>query len=109
MATPATALSGNVGDQIVVRANVTDANGLPASSLVNWTSSNSAVAVVQNIIDRRNGGIIFCIAAGTATITATSGSINTTFSLTITVPSPGTATTIDIGVDYTNQPVNKTQ
>lgn len=104
-----TALTGQINTQIVVRANITDANGLPATSSVVWTTSNAVVAGVQNAIDISGGALITCFNVGTATITATAGSINAVFNLTVVNVTPGAAVGIDIGADFSLQPIKKMQ
>ena len=53
----------SIGQQLQINANVLPANAL---NDVTWSSSNTAVAVVNN------SGLVSAIAAGTAAITATS-------------------------------------
>jgi hypothetical protein len=105
MATPATALTGNVGDSIFVRSQQVDAYGLASSTTVVWSTSAASVAIVQNVVGSNNA-VISCLTAGTATITATMGAVTATFALTVITPAvnPGAKLVISAGA----QPVNKT-
>ncbi|MCH7991465.1 MAG: Ig-like domain-containing protein [Gemmatimonadetes bacterium] len=65
-------------------ANVIDQNGRTMlGELIRWSTSNSSVAIVI-----RQDGRIESIGSGTATITATSGSISGTAAITVDVPAP---------------------
>jgi hypothetical protein len=60
-----------------------DASGTPLSGrVVTWATSNAAVATVSG------SGLVMGVAAGAATITATSGGVNGTAALTVTVLPP---------------------
>lgn len=104
-----TALTGNVGDQIVVKSATTDANGLPSASSVVWSSDTPSVAIVQNTVDLPGGALITCLAAGSAIITAQAGAVTATFNLTVVSQTPGPATSIDVEVDKSFQPIKKMQ
>ncbi|HSU93621.1 MAG TPA: Ig-like domain-containing protein, partial [Gemmatimonadaceae bacterium] len=59
---------------------VTDANGNPLpGQTISWESSNSAVAAVSST------GLVIAVAPGTATITATSGSVHGTADVTVSL------------------------
>ena len=59
---------------------VTDANGNPIpGQTITWESSNSAVAAVSST------GLVIAVAPGTATITATSGSVHGTADVTVSL------------------------
>ncbi len=59
---------------------VTDANGNPIpGQTITWESSNSAVATVSST------GLVIAVAPGTATITATSGSVHGTADVTVSL------------------------
>jgi hypothetical protein len=67
--TPATA-SLNVGGQTAnLSATTLDQNGQPITTALTWTSDNTAVATVDN------NGTVTPLSAGTANITAESGSV----------------------------------
>lgn len=95
MSTPL-ALTGNVGDFILIKSNQIDAYGQTSATAVVWSSSDASKATVSNVYDKPGYGLINYIAAGTATITATAGSVNTTILLTVVVPSAATASTITV-------------
>jgi len=69
-------LSIEVGKKDTLVATVTPANSTEA---VVWSTSDAAVATVSK-------GIVTAVAAGTATITATSGEFNATCAVTVTAP-----------------------
>lgn len=90
------ALTGGAGELIVVKSNQIDAYGMTSDTDVVWSTSDATVATVASIYDMRNTGLIRCIAAGSATITATAGIINTTILLTVITPGTGVAATITV-------------
>ena len=65
-----------IGDEVTLKATITPANA--TDKTVTWTTSDAAVATVTN-------GVVKGIAAGTATITATSSnsSVKDTFAVTV--------------------------
>lgn len=108
MALP-TALTGIVGNQIVVKSQTKGANGLPSNTPVVWTTDNPTVAIVQNTVDIPGGALITCFAVGTATITATAGLVTADFDLTVIDPMAEPATSIEVQADVRFQPIKKTQ
>ncbi|HEY1952511.1 MAG TPA: Ig-like domain-containing protein [Gemmatimonadaceae bacterium] len=71
----------NVGGNVTLTATVKDAQGnVMTGQSIAWSTSNSAVATVNN-------GVVSGIAAGTATITATCSGKTGTSSVTVTTPS----------------------
>lgn len=104
MALP-TALTGIVGTQLVVKSRTRDANGLPSTSPVIWTTSDPVVAIVQHRVDLIGSAVITCFSVGTATITATAGSATAEFDLTVIDPSPGAATDIEVAADHSYQQI----
>lgn len=97
-----TALSGTVGDFIVLKSFQVDAYGLPSSTAVTWTSDTIAVATVQNIYGTNDAMTNF-ISAGTATITATMGAASATFSVTVRAASPNDGYKLAIEADLSFQ------
>src|SRR5690348_11025216 len=84
--TPATASVG-VGQTTQLTAVTKDANGnVLTGRAVTWSSGNQAVASVNG------SGLVTGVAAGSATITATSEGQNGTAAITVTGPAPGCAT-----------------
>jgi hypothetical protein len=75
--------SGNVGatTQLAATGTYSDATTQDLTSSATWSSSNSAIATVST------AGLLTFVAAGTATITATSGSVSGTDSVTVQAPS----------------------
>ena len=72
-------LAINVGDESQLTATLTPAG---SSAIVSWSSSNSSVATVAN-------GAVRGVAAGTATITASTGSLSASCTVTVTaIPEP---------------------
>jgi len=70
----------SLGATSQLSATVKDQNGaMMASATVTWATSNAAVATVSV------AGLVTSVADGTATITATSGSVSGTASVTVTV------------------------
>src|SRR5438128_7798086 len=89
---PATA-SVQVGATVQLTATPKDASGNPLSGrVVTWASSNTAVAPVNG------SGLVSGVAAGPATITATSEGKSGTAALTVTatVTNPGTVTDLAV-------------
>lgn len=107
MATPATALTGTVGNTIVAKSSQVDAYGGASNTAVVWTSSNAAVALAQNIYGTNNA-VINCMSAGTATITATMGAVTAIFALTVVAATTNPGASLVVDVDQSFQPVNKT-
>jgi len=91
---PATA-SVPTGQTVQLAATPKDASGAPLSGrVVTWTSSSVAVATVNG------SGLVTGVAAGAATLTATSEGKSGTASVTVTAPppsTPGTVTDLTIG------------
>lgn len=80
--TPSSA-SITVGNTTQLAATPRDAsNTALAGRAVTWASSNASVATVSA------SGLVTAVAAGSATITATSEGVNGTASITVTVPAP---------------------
>ena len=72
-----------VGDNVQLSAQVFDSTGTPIpGAAVTWSSANPGKATVSAT------GKVSGIAAGTATITATSGSVQGTAIITVTIPQP---------------------
>ena len=68
----------SLADTTQLTATVTDVNGqVIDSATVTWTTSNDAVATVSST------GLVTSVADGSATITATSGSVNQTAAVTV--------------------------
>lgn len=65
-----------IGDEVTLKATITPANA--TDKTVTWTTSDAAVATVTN-------GVVKGIAAGTATITATSSNSSVTDTFAVTV------------------------
>ena len=90
---PATA-SVAAGATVQLTATPKDASGAPLTGrTVTWASSAAAVATVSG------SGLVTGVAAGTATITATSEGKNGTAALTVTAPpagNPGTVTNLAV-------------
>jgi uncharacterized protein YjdB len=89
------AASVQVGTTAQLTAALKDANGLPTSGSVTWTTSNAAVATVST------SGLVTGLVAGTATVTATSG--GQSGSATVTVNPAGGPTplyTLGNGANY---------
>ena len=107
MATPATAITGTVGDTIVVKSFQKDAYGGVSNTTVVWSSSSATVAAVQNIYGS-NDAVINCLTAGTATITATMGTVTATFAVTVNAVATYDGYTLVVESDQSFQPVNKT-
>ena len=86
-ATPGSAVL-SVGGTQQLATTVKDASGnLLTGRAITWGSSNGAVATVSG------SGLVTAVAAGTATITATSGTVSGTSAITVTAPTlttPGT-------------------
>lgn len=102
-----TALTGTINDTIVLKTFQRDAYGGTSNTAVTWASSAPAVAVVQNIYNSNNG-VVTCLSAGTATITATMGAVTATFTLTVNAVSTNAGATLVVEADNSFQPVNKT-
>ncbi len=91
MVTPATAELTALGETVQLRAEVRDQHGQAmASASVTWASGSAAVATVSN------SGLVTAAANGTATITATAGSVSGTATVTVSV---GSMVTLDSGAE----------
>jgi len=101
------ALTGNVGDTIVIKSNQMDAYGQTSSSTVVWSTSDATVANATAVYDKPGYGLITCVAAGNATITATADLVNTTILLTVVAPAVN-APAAAITVETVTLPPNKT-
>jgi uncharacterized protein YjdB len=90
---PASA-SAQVGQTILLSATTQDSAGNTLSGrTVTWATSNSSVATVDG------SGLVTAVAAGSATITATSEGKNGTATITVTAPAttnPGTVTDLAV-------------
>lgn len=73
-----TELTVNVGNASAVSCTVLPEDA--TDKTVNWSSSNSAVATVNNV------GVITAVSAGTCTITASSGDVTATVTITVKKP-----------------------
>ena len=73
-----TELTINVGNASSVSCTVLPEKA--TDKTVNWSSSNNAVATVNNV------GVITAVGAGTCTITATSGDVSATINVTVKKP-----------------------
>jgi hypothetical protein len=71
-----------VTQQFTATGTYSDNSTQDLTTSVNWTSSVTAIATVSNIVG--SNGLATAIAAGTTTITATSGGISGTATLTVT-------------------------
>ena len=78
---PATA-SLTVGGAQTFTAAAKDQNGNPFSTTVTWSSSDTTVGTINS------AGVFTALAAGTTTISATSGSVSGTASVTVSAPAP---------------------
>lgn len=108
MATPTTSLTAVVGETVYVKSFQADAYGVGSNTKVVWSTSDSGKAIVQNVVGTNNA-VIYCITTGTPTITATMGSITSTFSLTINASSiPGDGYSLSVGTNSMFQAINKT-
>lgn len=97
-----TALTGHVDDVLNVNAQPIDANGRTSTDQVVWSSSNAAVGKVEKHGDGTQGAVIYCLTAGSCTITAQAGSATATFALTVNVPTPGPTATVILTVTPQN-------
>lgn len=109
MALLPTALTGHVGDTIVVKSRAIDGYGLAVTSPTIWTSSDPTVAIVQETLDVRNGALITCLSVGSCTITGSADLVSAEFYLTVIIESPGSAEEIDVLASQSFQPKNKMQ
>lgn len=67
----------NVGQSATLTATARDAGGTIVPASITWSSSSSSVATVSS------GGVVTGVAAGTATITASSGTVTGTATITV--------------------------
>jgi len=88
--TPAAA-SVPVGSTVQLTATPKDAQGNPVSSPVTWASDKTAVATVSG------SGLVAGVAAGSATITATSGGKSGTSAITVTASPPSVQVLVGAG------------
>jgi len=89
------AASVQVATTAQLTAILKDANGLPTSGAVTWTTSNGAGATVSAT------GLVTGLVVGTATITATSGGQSGTAAVTVTLASTSTPLyTLGNGANY---------
>ena len=89
------AASVQVATTAQLTAILKDANGLPTSGAVTWTTSNGAVATVSAT------GLVTGLVVGTATVTATSGGQSGTAAVTVTLASTSTPLyTLGNGTNY---------
>ena len=95
MATPV-ALTGTIGEKIIVRASAVDGYGLTPTSAPVWTTDTASVAVVYPIKNQKGRALIRCLSLGTATITATVDSVDATFELTVIDDTPGDAVAVEV-------------
>jgi phospholipase C len=68
-------------EQFTATGTFTGARTYPITTSVNWTSSNTAIATISNSSPTQ--GLATAVAAGSSTITATSGTITGTTTLTV--------------------------
>lgn len=100
----ATALTGVLGQTIFVKSLQTDAYGVPSNTPVVWSTSDATKATVQTVYGSSNA-VIYCIAAGSVTITATMGIVTATFAVTIntsSAPAAGATLVVEAGFQATN-------
>lgn len=103
-----TALTGIIGQTIFVKSFQTDAYGVTSNTPIVWSSSDASKAIVQNVY-QTNNAVIYCIAAGAATITATMGSVTSTFVVTINSSSAASdGYTLAVEADNAFQSANQT-
>ena len=69
-----------VGDTLTLTATAAPAGSVFAEEVV-WSTTDAAVATVEN-------GVVTAVGAGTATITATAGTLSATCVVTVTAPEP---------------------
>ncbi len=79
-ATPSIAALTSVG--FIATGTYADGSSKIITSQVTWTSSNTSVATISNAVPTQ--GTAMALAAGTSTITASSGSVTGTATLTVT-------------------------
>jgi hypothetical protein len=85
-----------VGQTLQLVATLKDAVGSVLSGTVSWASSNSAVATVSG------SGLVTGVAAGSATVTATSGGVTGSAGVAVTAPPPSS------GGTWPNEPPGNT-
>jgi uncharacterized protein YjdB len=80
-----------VGSTQQLTATTRDANGTVLNGVsINWSSSSSSIAAVNQ------SGLVTGVAAGSATITASSGSVSASVPVTVSAPTTGTVQTISV-------------
>ena len=89
--TPATAsIAQGTTKQFAASGTYSDGTTQVLTGTVTWNSSNTGVATVSNAAG--SNGLATAVAAGTTTITATSGGVSATAGLTVTAITTGSAT-----------------
>ncbi len=89
--TPATAsITQGTTKQFKATGTFSDSTTQDLTAASTWSSSNTGVATVSNAAG--SYGLATAVAAGTATITATSGGVSATAALTVTAITTGSAT-----------------
>jgi uncharacterized protein YjdB len=102
-----TALTGTINDIIFVKSDQRDAYGGATNTPVIWTSSDTTVATVQNQY-KTNNAVITCVAAGSATITATMGTVTATFLVTVSTAATYDGYSLTVEADQSFKPINQT-
>lgn len=77
------ALNLNAGQSAAVTDTVRDRLGRATAEAVTWSSSDTSVATVST------GGVVSAVAAGSATVTASSATLAATVAVTVVPPLPG--------------------
>ncbi len=95
---PSASLPVGIRTRLAAQGVFSDSSTLDLTSVVDWTTSNSAIAVVSN----RTGshGLVTAVATGNATITATLNGISGSSAITVT-----NATLVSITVTPVNPPI----
>lgn len=75
-------IAAGVTSTVIANATFSDSSVSDVSSLVTWTTSNSAVATVSNLAGSR--GQVTAVGTGSATITGTILGVSNNFSVTVT-------------------------
>ncbi len=87
------AASITAGTTTQATATLTDSTGKVTSGAVTWSSSNTAIATVSA------SGVVTGVAAGSAVITGTSGSITGSANLTVTAASTAPVSTVTVSLN----------